>query len=208
MSDWNNYDGMNVFFDALISGDPSGAIERSEKRGQTDFVASERLPIRVNGGINERDAKHQYERMGITVIDKFDDLFYNVTLPNGWKKESTDHSMWNNLLDEQGRIRATIFYKAAFYDRDAFINFERRYNTNYEPFDVKASEGLSYSEKELLPYCGVIKDGNVVIWKTEPEAAKTDRGAYELHRQLQGLAIEHLETLYPKFEDVNAYWGD
>ena len=200
--------GMDVFFDALISGNPSGAIERSEKRGQIDFVASERLPIRVNGGINERDAKRQYEQMGITVIDKSDDLFYNVMLPNGWKKESTGHSMWNNLLDERGKIRATIFYKAAFYDRDAFINFEQRYNVAYEPFDTKAAEGLSYSEKQLIPYCGVIKDGGVVIWKTEPETAKTDRDAYNLHDHLRRLAIEHLKTMYPNFEDVNAYWNN
>jgi hypothetical protein len=208
MNGWNNSDGMDVFFDALISGDFSGAIERSEKRGQNDFVASERLPIRVNGGVNTKDAKTQYEKMGITVIDKSDDLFYNVMLPNGWKKESTGHSMWNNLLDEQGRIRATIFYKAAFYDRDAFINFERRYNTAYEPFDISAAEGLSYSDEQLLPYCGVIKDGSAVIWKTKPETAKTDREAYDLHSQLQKLAIKHLKTLHPNFEDVNAYWED
>jgi len=51
-----------------------------------------------------------------------------VELPIGWKKRSTGHSMWNDLVDDKGRVRATFFYKAAFYDRDAFINFERRYD--------------------------------------------------------------------------------
>jgi len=50
-----------------------------------------------------------------------DPLFQYATLPTGWKKVGTDHAMWSNLLDDKGRIRALIFYKAAFYDRAAHM---------------------------------------------------------------------------------------
>ena len=53
-----------------------------------------------------------------------------VKLPAGWKKQATDHSMWSKLLDESGAVVASIFYKAAFYDRIAEMNcapYCRRY---------------------------------------------------------------------------------
>lgn len=49
-----------------------------------------------------------------------DDLFVNATLPAGWTKQGTDHSMWSKIVDERGFERVSIFYKAAFYDRDSF----------------------------------------------------------------------------------------
>ena len=51
-----------------------------------------------------------------------DPLFVDAQLPDGWRVEATDHSMWSNLLDDQGMVRGSIFYKAAFYDRDAFMH--------------------------------------------------------------------------------------
>jgi hypothetical protein len=35
--------------------------------------------------------------------------------------------MWSNLIDNRGLIRANIFYKAAFYDRDAKIHCIKRF---------------------------------------------------------------------------------
>ena len=47
-------------------------------------------------------------------------------MPNGWKKQATDHSMWSELIDDKGKVRATIFYKAAFYDQRAFLNLVKQ----------------------------------------------------------------------------------
>lgn len=105
-------------------------IEAQEQAGQRQLVNSCQLPSKWNHK-NWATLKEQYTKMGIKVIEtsKGDDtLFMDVELPNGWKKKGTDHSMWNELLDDKGRVRASIFYKAAFYDRDAHINFDRRFN--------------------------------------------------------------------------------
>lgn len=50
-----------------------------------------------------------------------DDLLQYVTLPEGWEKKSTEHSLWSVLVDDTGTDIAAIFYKEAFYDRDAFL---------------------------------------------------------------------------------------
>lgn len=101
-----------------------GAIEAQEAQGQKELVQSSQLPAKVNSpyGINAAD---KYKELGITVVDKTDGdrLFLDVVLPDGWAIKPTDHSMWSHLVNENGEEVASIFYKAAFYDRDAFINF-------------------------------------------------------------------------------------
>ena len=100
--------------DYLFGGNPK-AIEAQEARGQQELVKSSSLPTQGLGDIADK--------LGIEVIGQVsgDRLFSEVRLPPGWAVKATDHSMWSKLVDDQGVERASIFYKAAFYDRDAFI---------------------------------------------------------------------------------------
>ena len=100
----------------LLDGLP-GMIEASEANGQRKLVASCQLPTSIHGDVKT------LEQDGVVFGDvcKGDPLFRDATLPEGWEKRATDHSMWSELVDADGNVRASIFYKAAFYDRDAFI---------------------------------------------------------------------------------------
>lgn len=107
----------DVMFDILFNNKNFGeAIEAQEKRGQNMVVASELLPRRM-----QSSTKEDYEALGIVFYEVADDLFWRVSLPSGWQKIATDHSMWSKVVDETGRERISVFYKAAFYDRDAFM---------------------------------------------------------------------------------------
>jgi len=105
----------------LVMGMAPGAIEAGEAQGQREFVQSDVLP---NMKPEERTA---LEAAGVVFGEpvKSDDLFVYVTLPTGWRKQVTEHSMWSELLDERGRVRAAIFYKSSFYDRKARITLKR-----------------------------------------------------------------------------------
>lgn len=100
----------------MASGTPE-AIVASEAAGQQSLVNSDLLPK------ESRPTLEQCERNieGLVVGKDIDDLFVSVALPQGWSKKATDHNMWSELLDDQGRLRASIFYKAAFYDRKAHM---------------------------------------------------------------------------------------
>ena len=149
----------NDAFEALLLGlaglSTDEIIGMQGKRGQSNLVSQEVLPVKVNWGSRE-----QFEAMGIIFGEKVDDLFVKVTLPPGWTKRPTDHSMWSELLDEQGRMRASIFYKAAFYDRDAFLNVCRRYSIGTVPVDSGNYRGARYAT--------VVDGGKAVIWKSGP----------------------------------------
>jgi hypothetical protein len=102
-----------------MSDGASGYITGMEADGQRQLVNSDRLPTQVSFG---SDA--DFEALGFVFgePDRNDPLFRSATLPDGWKREGSDHSMWSYIVDEQGRRRVSIFYKAAFYDRDAFMS--------------------------------------------------------------------------------------
>lgn len=229
-----NNDNFLTFLDAVLYAsegkNPSEAIEMQERRGQQTVVAGKRLPKKVNdlrvpkelkwSGVtddmeyeerykiitqnNIEYTKKQYEKMGIEIISGADDLFWNVKLPDNWKIVATDHTMWNDLLDDQNRKRATFFYKAAFYDRDAFINFDTRFHIGV---DHVADSNSDYEIWKASDYQGTVKDGDVVIYSTECIPATGDYKADDkITNKLKIQLEEYMKEHYPDYEDINAYW--
>lgn len=103
-----------------LMGGSDAYIEGMEAAGQRQLVHSDRLPTAANPG---DDA---YLAAGFTFgpVDAGDPLFRPATLPDGWTKQGSDHDMWSYVVDELGRRRVAVFYKAAFYDRRAFMRLE------------------------------------------------------------------------------------
>jgi len=183
-----------------------GGIEAQEARGQRDFVANDTLPIKCSFCTRE-----QLEQMGIVFGEPVDDLFVNVQLPEGWRKERTDHSMWSHLLDDQGRKRASIFYKAAFYDRSAQINLDRR-------FGCKVMPDLGYSDPDYKKgdwHC-IVTDCGETIWQSEeyvgpePEYSSENREAWLAWNNskdvLASIGVAWLDEHYPDWCNDLAYW--
>jgi len=215
-----------TFLDAIATGDSSSAIERSERREQQETVRSQRLPIKTNDHSVPRDiriigitedmeykrqfeiekennikwTKNQYAKMGIKVTAQYDDLFFNVQIPEGWKIEATDHSMWNNVFDNKNRKRISFFYKGAFYDRDAFANFEKRYSYSEMPFDDYKTDA-TYEERKANKFYGVVYDCENEIFRTEGIINKD-----YFDDSLRTQCIDYLKQNFSLWEDINAYW--
>lgn len=101
-----------------LRGGSPGAIKAQEKRGQQELVSSTQLPTKC-----APELKARLVAAGVVFGAETpgDPLFCSAILPKGWKKEGSDHDMWSYLVDGKGIKQASIFYKAAFYDRDAFL---------------------------------------------------------------------------------------
>lgn len=189
---------------AIVSATPGG-IEAQEKQGQVTFVGNSTLPKECNFC-----TRQQLEEMGIVFGEDADDLFVNVTLPDGWKKVPTDHSMWSKLVDEKGRERAGIFYKAAFYDRKAHIGLSRRFSCGVVP--VNGYDSPTYHEDNRQSQ---VTDCGQIIWRSEKTIAPMPSGrenyeAYLAWREeenaLEREAVEWLEQHYPDWKNPLAYW--
>jgi hypothetical protein len=208
----------------------SKIIETQEKMGQLDVVKNIRLPKKANCNAvpeeiyfkdvldsmsyKEREpivtrnninyTREQYEKMGIKIVNEYDDLFWNVVLPEGWEIKATSHNMWNDLFDNKGRKRISFFYKAAFYDRDAFINFNTRFTFRV---DHIAEYTEDYDVWKMSDYQGVVKDGDKVIYSTDCVPAtgdynKDDKIKEKLKKELENFLKEN----YPDYKNIHAYW--
>lgn len=180
----------------LVQTMGDGGIERMEERGTKQLTESSVLPTDGLVEKHTRGTPHAEwaAKCGIKILDvvEGDSVFVNVELPEGWKQERTDHGMHNSLVDEQGRKRASIFYKAAFYDRSAHIHPVRRF-----------APGLEY-HNDGRPRFAVVKDCGVIVWQgadlnpEENEWVASDNARAE--------AVAWVSEHHPEWEDVNAYW--
>lgn len=181
---------LSMLIDAMALG-ASGAIERQKRDGQAELVNSSELPTNI------RDAgfRAAFEAAGGKFLeDRPTDLFQRVELPKGWKLQATGHSMWSELRDDKDRVRASIFYKAAFYDRDAFLNAAYRYRITRDYSEAIPPEVSVYramdGDKELRRFTGE-RASATNGWK---DSACDAAGAW-------------MAENFPEWGDCGAYWS-
>jgi hypothetical protein len=104
-------------------------------------------------GLQFLEERQKFLDLGFTFGDPVpgDPLFQQATLPEGWSKQPTDHSMWTKIVDDRGVERVEVFYKAAYYDRSAFMrltNVGAGFVTEYLYADVKPVWDGRYTAEE------------------------------------------------------------
>ena len=191
----------------LVGGDK--AIPAQEKRGQTDLVESTSLPIKGSSDPEFLKSPIKIAPFDQENPEKPGDLFRKATLPPGWTKRASDHSMWSYVCDENGCRRAAVFYKAAFYDREAFIRLEQRFYMKQDYSDASYAKADTEATFQVTDM-GQGYESKVIYSKTYPlPDRETDRDA---HYAASNAAKAEMEAAfkkrYPNFKDPNAYWGD
>jgi hypothetical protein len=198
-------------------GDASNAILDQESRGQRELVAAAGSLLPATGTINdsggtwfeETPMEELWKLYGVKIGEPVegDEIWVRAELPQGWHILATDHSMWTKLVDNKGRIRARIFYKAASYDREAFIQPERRFaaSTRYEEEGDRTS-----------PCFGIVLDNDREVRRLGPFS--NDYGERPKHGTKyfddwksgyqKGLAAAEawLTENYPDWNTIWAYW--
>lgn len=169
----------------LVTAMTPGGIEASEAQGQRALChESSRLPRDINDRVTWEDIEREW---GIKRGEVVDEIFYSVNLPEGWKLQPTDHSMWNDLVDSAGRTRANIFFKAAFYDFNSHMHLCRRYGFKFE------SDGPDKKCRNL-----VVDNQTAEVLFTGPWADYSE--SYKEPK-------EFLSKEFPDHDDPFAYWA-
>lgn len=172
-----------------------GGIERQEAEGQQSMIAGSLLPIKINNdGLTWENLVAQW---GVSFTPA-DDLFYSVKLPAGWKVVPTKHSMNSLLVDERGRERAHVFYKAAFYDRHADLRLVNRYAVEF--FVERDADNQPITSGYRL----IDRSTNSVI----ETIGTTAYDAWDASDKLSAKARQRLIELFPDFENPFAYWAE
>lgn len=183
-------DPIMMLAESMLFGS-SGAIERQEADGQRELVNASVLPIK---GIERLRSMIESNGGSIGEPVAGDTIFVNVVLPTGWTKVATDHSMWSNLLDDKGRKRAGIFYKAAFYDRSAHISPDCRFSLDSYTRSTDARAVVF-----VFDACGEVEFE--LACDIPPESHR-----YDVLDGLRDKVSAHMDETYPQWRDASAYW--
>lgn len=158
-----------------------GSIEAEEAAGQRELLQAglnewAKLPTSMRGV-----SKHELEDLGFKLGKPVqgDPMFTNVRLPDGWFIDGTSHSMHTSLYDAQGFKRAGIFYKAAYYDRSADLNWLR------VPVTVKQEEAGRAIQETLedewgYPFTEPVEDGSRAVQFVFTQAVEYKRTGHQL----------------------------
>jgi hypothetical protein len=195
---------------ALLNGDignfaiasTPGGIEAQEKAGQMAQALKETLPIdgTIETKFGRDNPRATWEKLGFKFGKKTEDIFVECTFPKGWKKQETDHSMWTDLLDEHGRKRAAIFYKAAFYDRSAHVSLCHRFGVRRKYPDNRGDPLTVYVEDQNGEVSREIADLPQPDWKDREESKK-------LSDRIDAAEAELRDWLTAKFPDWGKAWA-
>lgn len=158
---------------ALCGQSTDDLIGNQEKRGQQQLVISDRLPTEIH------DDHADFEALGFTLgdPDPVDPLFAPATLPDGWAREASDHDMWSYIVDQHGRRRVAIFYKAAFYDRRADMRLTNATEyavhcaLNNEPIVTDDAWATPQAIAEALRLAAAAEDERLEKWAKDTEYA-------------------------------------
>lgn len=184
---------------AIIRGikEEDDIVENMEKKGQQQVIRDTMVARKM------WPSKEHFEQLGFIFEDiPGDDVLCYATLPKGWSIKETDHSMWNDIIDENGMIRVEMLYKDSFYDRKARMNLICRYRICSRYLYTN-----DYSTREI--YFGndiekIFVAGQATISKnaSEEEANNYDNQV----EKLTDIAKQYADENYPDWENVHAYW--
>lgn len=188
--------GMQV----LIGMSPAEMERASNAEARADLsnAAKEKeqeLPTEMN-----KQDRAIFESWGVKFLGpkKDDSLFQRVVMPKGWKIEATDHGMWYKVKDENGFVRASMFYKSAFYDRAAHINTCNRLSCS--------TDYGEYESAEADKIFGVIRDSNgTLLWRgtlLDRNTKDVFSGKSPAHDEAEKVLTE----AYPDWKDPMKYW--
>jgi len=184
-----------------------GFIEDMEAAGQAELVKAGGTRLPAEGTLTGAYGREPFDWASIGVkigkVVKGDEIWVEAELPPGWKIDGSGHAMWSHLLDDKGRERAAIFYKAAFYDRSCNISPTCRYRSSTEA--VRERDGDS-------PYFGIIMDAKEEIYRLGPFEGETEPRKGQGNYKMSGYSVAdeaaraYLDEHYPDHRNPSKYW--
>jgi len=196
MRERDELDAFMMFLRAM-SGE-SNVIEKTEQEGNERAARNTQVAREMN------PSQEVWEKLGFKFTEiPGDDVLYSADLPEGWTMRTT--SLYGSeIVDQNGNVRASMFYKASFYDRTAYMSLTARYGvrTDYRTVEEgEISEIYFGNENEKLFVAGVVIKNNDMT----DEERKAKR---EEERELSIKAETYANEYYPDYQDVTAYWDD
>lgn len=131
--------------------------------------------------------------LGFDIVREIDLLFLEVSLPDGWCKERDVHQGWWRVYDGKHRLRCQCMEGHANYPTVVADWLGRyTYDLQWHPYELNR---LRY----------LVLDGGSILRESEWATVKPERVA-QLGLAYVRQATQYLNTQYPQWRNVLAYW--
>lgn len=211
--------GPNEFIEALQrqGGDP---IQDMEKRGIRELRDSDVLPSEGSVCPPERwpddpVPRAWLEERGFELGEPFKDdpIFVPCKFPEGWTKKpsETNPYYWTDVIDQEGTVRLSMFYKAAIHDRSAWLKIITRYiaecpvggeRDSVEVLDRQEDKVLYVQPIDPYPPSLVGKEPDNFTEEDRKASGEWHRKRYEAIKEAEAWIEDH----YPGWKEGTAYW--
>lgn len=195
-------DALGILAHAMATGSADAPILAQEANGQRELVRGSQLPRTGLFGAN----RPKWEAIGFKILgednEKGDRLFVDVEIPEGWSKRPTNHPMWSDLIDDRGRKRASVFYKAAFYDRNASLTAQRRFAVDVYHAKADDKYQAAVTDHGLVVFTSRVLDQRP--WDIEGGRESNQKARDAIEAECEQWLVENG---YPDWRDPFAYWS-
>jgi hypothetical protein len=179
------------------------AMTNQVKLGQEQMVQQKTLPVQMQ----PESAKQWLAKCGVKFLGQVenDELFQSVELPPGWKKIASGHPWLSMLVDDQGRERARIFYKAEYYDRNASLSIQPRYGV-LEDLNHEVPKGSDSIAATVMDGSSVLGTGEILFMTKPIGGVEGRKERFRAYYQAKKEAYTWLDQNFPENNDPFAYW--
>jgi len=198
-----------------LPGYPSGLLDggrgilQQEARGTREVAAANGTRLPRDGTTRFEDAD-RCKAVGIILGKPVegDDLFREAQLPKEWTTTySPEDSRTTLILDAKGSRRGHIWYKAASYDRSAYLCIYNRYWVQ-EIYPDRSDYSMSRCVvRDRVTSNNLWESPALVSPAKRSGATPVDWKAYEAERQARfAEATAWLDQNFPEWKNPAAYW--
>jgi hypothetical protein len=197
--------GLFAFVSALggarscVASDDASACDHQSHSAQRLLVSSDLVPMQIGGA-----QLWELEQMGFVFGAQTHRLFMHAQFPEGWKKVATDHPLHTDVVDEMGRRRAGIFYRADLCNQRADMTMFARYQI--DAF-ARATDGVGYDV--AVTDCGSTVE-RFGTWSDGAKAGSREQtqSAQRAREKLAAQARAWLHKKRPKWHNPLLYWSE
>ncbi len=172
-----------------------GGPDYASSRGHAQMAARrDALPAEGTGA--GKDDRKILEHAGVVFgeIDPQNELFRQATLPEGWTIRRTEHHLWSELADAEGRRRARIFYSAQ--DGTAWISCAR---------SIQADVVQDEAEGPYIP--AIVDSDGRQLWRGKAVAHGEVLEREARRKEAHEAAARKADEVAPDWRSFDAYWG-
>lgn len=178
---------------------------KQDQQNQQASLNKDASIVKVPRDYGQKWPEVQLTALGFKFKDNGDKLMLDVvTSPNGWYAEScSDNYYWTYWYDEQKRLRASIFYKSAFYDNNASWSLTRRISVYHKYGNSTKGEDTI----QFFVVAAIAKNKSIALFNTKViPYTRTEKYDWNLYTEGKQQAENWMEKEYSKHADVFAYW--